>query len=118
MKRARRTTLNTYLLATVTLLLGALLSLNTHNWQWFSRCGSLLVIYGIILTSHQIIEHMQELKLLQRQVSGSQRDWAPSDKKHLVKESHEHQWRDEKYGLFMLVAGTFIWGFGDLVGLI
>lgn len=115
-KRAKRRTLNTYLLALISLLGGAALSIQTGNWGWFSRSGSLLVIYGILLTSKQIIDHMQQLKQLQRCEQLSQRDWAKNDKTQLIKDYHELQWRDEAYGLYMLVAGTFIWGFGDLLG--
>lgn len=115
-KRAKRITFNTYLLAILTLLAGVGLSLQTGHWDWFSRSGSLLVIYGILLTSQQILDHIQQLKSLQRSVAASQRDWAHGDKSHLVNTHHEIQWRDEAYGLYMLVAGTFIWGFGDLIG--
>ncbi len=118
MKHGKQVTLNAYIIAILTLIVGAIISLESNDWQWFSRSGSLLVINGIILTSRQIIEHIQQLKHLQRHAHQSLRDWAKGDKNHLIKEYHELQWRDEKYGLYMLIAGTFIWGFGDLVGYI
>lgn len=49
----------------------------------------------------------------------SQRDWASGGDKRAwpraasVKESI---WEGEGQGLYMLFAGTLIWGFGDLVG--
>ncbi len=30
----------------------------------------------------------------------------------------EHTWMNEKSGLLMLVLGTLIWGFGDLIGIL
>ncbi len=62
-----------YIVAVLTLFLGVVLSLNLHDWSWFARSGSLVVINGIILTSHQIIEHMGRLKQRQAKWENSAR---------------------------------------------
>jgi ABC-type phosphate transport system permease subunit len=108
-------TLKAYTAALLTLLLGVVLSLELGDWGWFSRCGSLVVINGIILTSHQIIEHMQHLSREQRRDAMVNRDWAAEDKHHFLHDDHELRWRSEKYGLYMLIIGTLVWGFGDLI---
>ncbi len=104
-----------YIVAVLTLFLGVVLSLNLHDWSWFARSGSLVVINGIILTSHQIIEHMGRLK--QRQAkweSQFNHDWAEDDKYRLIHREAQIL-VSEKYGLYMLILGTLVWGFGDLL---
>lgn len=104
-----------YVVALLTLVLGVVLSINLRDWSWFARSGSLVVVNGIILTSHQIIEHMGRLK--QRQAkweSQFNHDWAEYDKQHFI-HHEEHVWATEKYGLYMLILGTLVWGFGDLL---
>jgi len=114
--RNRKFTLKAYTVASITLLVGAFLSINLNDWQWFSRCGSLVVVIGIILTSQQIIQHIHNLDRNRGSV-GVQRDWADADKRRLISEDSEQQWLSEKYGLYMLIIGTLVWGFGDLINL-
>lgn len=116
---AKRFTVIAYVIALLTLALGIFLSIRQSDWSWLSRSGSLIVINGIILTSQQIIEHIQLLK--QRQMRwGSQfyRDWVTEDKHHLTHDDSNTTWRLEKYGLYMLIIGTLVWGFGDLINFI
>jgi len=106
-------------IAVLTLLLGVLLSLSLGNWGWLSRSGSLVVVNGIILTSHQIIDHINRLK--QHQSSRPLqfgRDWAGAEKRQLIHVLEGSVWQSEKYGLYMLIFGTLVWGFGDLLNLL
>jgi lysylphosphatidylglycerol synthetase-like protein (DUF2156 family) len=114
--RSSHFTLKAYVAAVITLVLGVLLSLKHQDWTWFSRSGSLIVIIGIILTSHQILEHMRNLDRNRRHDSKFNRDWAAGERQHYIHEDNEYVWTSEKYGLYMLVLGTFVWGFGDLIG--
>ena len=108
-------TIKSYTAALATIVVGIILSIELHDWSWFSRSGSLIVVNGIILTSHQIIEHMRYLNQhQQRRDSQFTRDWAKESKHEFIHNDHENTWRSEKYGLYMLVLGTLIWGFGDL----
>jgi hypothetical protein len=116
--RNRRFTLKAYTAALITLMVGAGLSVELGDWSWFSRCGSLVVINGIILTSHHIIEHMHNLGRQQRRDLMVNRDWAANDKQHFIHDDHEVLWRSEKTGLYMLIIGTLVWGFGDLINLL
>lgn len=101
---------------------GMLLSLATDDWDWFSRSGSAVVVIGIVLTSSQIREHMQRLRALRGQLlAQSRRDWASDENKRaLIRASsdQERTWEGEGHGLYMLIAGTLVWGFGDLLGLV
>lgn len=113
--KTRLFAIKAYAIALLTLLLGATLSVGLHDWTWLARSGSLVVINGIVLTSHQILDHINRLKLNQgRLPSQFGRDWAERDKRQFINESPEGVWRYEKYGLYMLIIGTLVWGFGDL----
>jgi phosphopantothenate synthetase len=117
--KIKRLTIRAYTIALLTLVLGIALSINQNDWSWFARSGSLIVVNGILLTSHHIIEHMQQLK--QHQANHHKqvyRDWANEKKNSLLKESAECLWTNEKYGLYMLVLGTVVWGFGDIFNLL
>lgn len=114
--KPHRFTVKAYGIALLTLALGAMLSLKLNDWTWFSRSGSLVVVNGIVLTSHQIIQHIQHLSRSAReQNSPFNRDWANEEKHHFIHDDHVHKWVSEKNGLTMLIVGTLVWGFGDLV---
>ena len=113
--KTRRLTIRAYLIALAILTTGVFMSVKLDDWSWFSRAGSLLVINGIFLTSRQIIGHIQRLKLNQTKPrQHSESDWASGDKYHLI-HADEKLWQSEQHGLYMLIIGTFIWGFGDLL---
>lgn len=119
MRVAKTITIKSYIIALLIVIVGIVLSVELNDWGWFSRSGALLVVNGIVLTSRQIFEHMQQLKQLQFDYQcNSQRDWASRDKRGMFSDSKEIVWRNEKYGLYMLIAGTLIWGFGDLTNLL
>lgn len=112
------TTGKALLLSTVTLCGGIWLSLNAGDWSWFARSGSLLVVIGMWLTSCQIIENSRRLK--QRRAhheTNFHRDFADSVR-HLPagRLDDEDIWASGLHGLYLLVAGTLVWGFGDLAG--
>lgn len=107
-------------LALAALAGGIAASAVTADWGWFARSGSAVVVIGILLTSSQIREHMRRLRSLRGQLMAqSQRDWAADDDKRTLLRAaavQESIWEGEGHGLYMLIAGTLIWGFGDLVG--
>ena len=120
--RRKRNTLKAYSIACIILVIGCLSSIHFDDWSWFSRSGSLVVVIGIILTSSQILNHIQLLKLRELNLSGDfNRDWASEERKQTLLESRfneEATWTNERSGFLMLIAGTLIWGFGDLVGIL
>jgi hypothetical protein len=104
-------------------------SLASGDWSWFSRSGAAVVAVGIVLTSHQILEHNRRLLESQRRESarrsaavhhgGCAHDWADENSiRRLIRarSQEEDLWRSEFSGFHMLVGGTLIWGFGDLLG--
>ena len=99
---------------------GIWLSLKMEDWSWFSRSGSLIVIIGVLLTSSQIIENNRKLKMRRlRHDYNFNRDFADDIKKQTLERSRsldEDIWENGLRGLYLLVSGTLIWGFGDLIG--
>jgi hypothetical protein len=110
-------TLRAYTIAAVTLLLGIIVSINVNEWSWFARSGALVVVNGILLTSHHIIIHMHSLNRYHQQRLCN-RDWAQDEKYEFIQDDNEHRWMSEKHGLYMLIGGTLIWAFGDLFNLL
>ena len=117
--RRKVNTLKAYATACVILASGCMVSISQRDWSWFSRCGSLVVVIGIILTSSQILEHIRMLKIRQMNTHGDfTRDWAKEERQQTLNDSRFHEeitWTNERSGLLMLITGTLIWGFGDLI---
>lgn len=110
-----------YLLTCASLGVGLLLSLFYGNWQWFARSGSLVVVIGILLTSTQIIEELQQMRLRRwrnehHQDSWSNHDWVDDTQSQKTLRSIEDDPLGRGQGLYLLIMGTLIWGFGDLLG--
>lgn len=123
-----------YVLAGLAVVAGCLLSLFSGNWQWLARSGSAVVVIGIVLTSTQVLENARRLRhrrghwdnhlrRMQGRESGntnpSMHDWA-GDMRALsrARQREEETWEYERSGVYMLVFGTLLWGFGDLVGVL
>jgi hypothetical protein len=122
-----------YAITLLALVGGVVISLKTGDWTWLSRSGSAMVALGIILTSREILDHSRRLKEnrvnwearihhnLKKERAGhhTDHDWATENsiKKLIRSRSREEDiWEIEFRGFYLLVAGTLIWGFGDLVG--
>ena len=107
-----------YLFSGVMMSAGISLSLLHHDWEWFARSGSLVVVAGILLTSWQLIENARRLGM---RYPDSGHDWAETaeSRKRVRKQiKDEIAWQNERYGLYLLIGGTLVWGLGDLVNLI
>lgn len=108
-----------YAFSIISLLAGAGLSGLYADWNWFSRSGALIVVAGILLTSSQVIEQLQVMRERRRYGEGwSQHDWAKETDAHSpTRHTGEDTRHTHRHGLYLLVSGTLIWGFGDLLGL-
>lgn len=132
MKGISRTTRVAYLLASLTVGAGMLISAIAGDWNWLARSGALVVVIGIVLTSTQVLENAQRLRhrrnhwenrlrnAPQRDATNtnpSMHDWA-GDMRALsrARQREEDTWEYERSGVYMLVLGTLLWGFGDLLG--
>lgn len=119
-KHAILSTRKAMLLSAAVFILGVWLSLDQNDWSWFARSGSMIVVIGIFLTSSQIIENSRRLKIRRsRHDRNFHRDYAEDIKRGTLERSRsldESIWENGLRGFYLLVAGTLIWGFGDLAG--
>ena len=119
-QRVHMSTRNALLLSLVCILLGIWHSLNTQDWSWLARSGSVIVIIGILLTSSQIIENSRRLKKRRHyEENNFHRDFASDLKQSSIENRYAYEediWVSGLHGLYLLIAGTLIWGFGDLLG--
>lgn len=119
-----------YLLTAMVFAGGIWASLSTGDWGWFARSGSAAVALGVLLTSHQVLEHYHRLRVVQELCArrnlptlghAKDRDWASDNSMRELIRSRRHEedlWAEEFFGLRILVVGTLVWGFGDLVGML
>ncbi len=121
-KNLKNQTLVIYFLSALILLFSLSVSYANKDWQWFSRSGSLIVILGVYLTSSQIIENSRRLG--QRRGASKDgnfhRDWASTKQEKIVHHTRSHEeetWVMGKCGFNLLILGTLIWGFGDLLAI-
>ncbi len=108
-----------YLWTSASLAGGVALSIYEQDWAWFARSGSLIVIIGILLTSALIIEelqHMRHRRTRGDQESWSSHDWADEAENHKKLRAGEEEFSGRSHGLYLLVLGTLVWGFGDVLG--
>lgn len=108
------------LLSAAVFVLGVWLSIDQNDWTWFARSGSMIVVIGIFLTSSQIIENSRRLKIRRSHHEHNfNRDFAEEIKRGTLERSRgldEDIWENGLRGFYLLVVGTLVWGFGDLVG--
>lgn len=122
-KSLKLQTLLIYALSACILLFSLSVCIISQDWQWFSRSGSLIVILGIYLTSSQIIENSRRLgeRRAAHKNGNFQRDWANDKQEKLLRHTRSHEeetWVMGKCGFNLLIMGTLIWGFGDLLALL
>ncbi|ETX11941.1 hypothetical protein MUS1_08180 [Marinomonas ushuaiensis DSM 15871] len=121
----------TYGSAVILVLLGTFLSYIEflNDTDWLARCGSMIVVMGILYTILEFYEHQYDHITLKRQAPNLYAD-IKHEHKHLeekkvkIWKKNAEELEDEiKNGLekktmkhegILLMTGTFIWGFGDL----
>ena len=121
MKRLKKICLCAYL-AVACLLIGfSYLSFITDDWQWLARSGCLIVITGMLMTSQEILSNIKRLKKrYKRNSSPTRHDWAKGSASNNVIAAIAHEestWEVAGHGFYMLLFGTLVWGFGDIVGM-
>jgi membrane-anchored protein YejM (alkaline phosphatase superfamily) len=86
--------------ALLALVLGVAAALRSGDWSEFARAGAVMVVIGALVTAWESLrEDEGVLGALRRIVSRQRRS-------------------TETLGLCLMIAGTLIWAFGDLVGVL
>lgn len=93
------------------------LSIATGDWTWFARSGAVLTALGLVLASRKVLIARADLLALlsdMERVDGGQRTARLESFKRLQRDIDRQV--VEKAGFALLVIGTVVWGFGDLIG--
>jgi len=111
------------------ILFGIILSICNNEWSWFSRSGSLVVICGLLSARWDFTNKINEenLDILDPVIIRNMKknggiinaQRIENIKKELrtrIVEYTKPKYRAVEF--IMIAIGTFIWGFGDLIGVI
>ncbi len=116
--RALRRVVRGFLLASAVVTAAFVaLSVATGDWTWFARSGAILTALGLVLASRKILIARADLLSLlgeMEAVDGAERTARLESFKRLQRDLDRQTF--EKAGFGLLILGTLVWGFGDLVG--
>lgn len=116
--RALRRVVRLFVLATVVTMAAAIaLSAWTADWTWFARSGAIITALGLVLASRKVLIARADLLALladMERVDGTERTARLASFKRLQRDLDRQV--TEKAGFALLILGTLVWGFGDLIG--
>jgi len=96
---------------------GIWLSVVSADWTWFARSGAVLTVLGLVLASRKILIARADLVTLladMERADGTARTARLESFKRLQRDLDRQVM--EKAGFGLLILGTLVWGFGDLLG--
>lgn len=96
---------------------GVWASVVTGDWTWFARSGAVLTGLGLLLASRKVLIARADLLALLQEMEdadGAERTARLASFKRLQRDIDRQVLERAGFGLLML--GTVVWGFGDLVG--
>lgn len=97
---------------------GILPSIYFADWFWFSRSGSLLVVYGVYIVwldyQSGIDDGLTTVANAAKDKFGEQQSLELSSTIETIRTSNKKQYQTMEF--LILGVGTIIWGYGDLIG--
>jgi hypothetical protein len=112
-------------------------SLSYDDWSWFGRSGSLVVVYGAMITfldiskviqeNEYILFHSAKIKLKADHLRTEPQKDMLRKEVEFERQIYPHIERDIKKGIifcfriteaFSLIVGTIIWGYGDKINVL
>lgn len=116
--RALRRVVQGFTAATIAAMAaGIWLSIVTTDWMWFARSGAIITALGLVLASRKVLIARADLMALlqdMERVDGAERTVRLESFKRLQRDLDRQIM--EKAGFALLILGTLVWGFGDLIG--
>ncbi|WP_439598679.1 hypothetical protein [Falsiroseomonas sp.] len=116
--RALRRVVRGFVAASVlSMAAGIWLSIGTGDWMWFARSGAILTALGLVLASRKVLIARADLLALlsdMERVDGAERTVRLASFKRLQRDIDRQVM--ERAGFALLILGTLVWGFGDLLG--
>lgn len=113
-------------LALIVFVVGLGLSQTTGNWTWFSRSGSLLVVLGVLFAYFNLDYRLERALHRTSRLSAKMIKRVAPQSRFLNHLSEANDQMEERLDdipnkvktieVIIIGAGTFIWGFGDLIG--
>ena len=111
--------LNTWVICGLVILISTssvVYSAFINDFIWLSRSGSVITIFGLLLTlKHNILSENRDIDSIVKEKNHYANN-SPKDS-DLYKEHVKYARKviaDEYIGLSLTIVGTFIWGYGDL----
>lgn len=101
--------------AALVVVISVLESYITGKWHWFGRSGAIITMAGVILNMRPLVRMgLAEWLRSQQVIDGGHFE-------HTAEEIEEERQETldafaAKIGLYMVVAGTVVWAYGDLIG--
>ncbi|MCP1338052.1 hypothetical protein NJR55_00470 [Idiomarina sp. M1R2S28] len=101
----------------IVVFFGVLPSVFTCDWSWFSRSGSIIVVYGVYIVWLDYKGKIDsDLTLLKSAVN--KKFGEKAEELHDIMDTMRSNNRllYDRVEFILLASGTVIWGYGDLVG--
>jgi hypothetical protein len=95
-------------------LFSVYLSVLLADWTWFSRSGAILTLSGAILAIRKLLRlGLEELYRDQHTINGGH--VVPTPEELQAEEENRRDIKASRLGFCLLLIGTLIWGYGDLI---
>ncbi|WP_367345238.1 hypothetical protein [Stenotrophomonas bentonitica] len=100
-------------LSAVWIAVSAVIAVRLESWSWISRCGGVLVLFGVLLSLRKLLRlgaHKLDMPIEPIVVNGQFNLTS-------MYQSIEHLTDNfaQAFGVFLMVAGTVIGSYGDAV---
>ena len=105
------------MIALIAMIYSLVTSVRSGDWQWFTRSGSIVTLCGAVLSVRRLVRFgPKQMAINESTIDGGM--WGDSRAERRYKEEERQRLLDyvaANWGLVLLISGTLIWGYGDLL---